>query len=100
MGDPRSRPVVQANTCIMSRPGELLADVLEAALLSCPEQSECQSTEDMLSKFDLANYVIRREGVDICVGSRDATSLYASLLHDNSARHCGELVRNCPSKST
>ena len=32
LGDPASRPVVQASTCITSRPGEIIADVLEAAL--------------------------------------------------------------------
>lgn len=96
----KSKNLVIVNTfvCKKSRPGELLADVLEAALLLCPGQSECQSTEDMLSKIDLANDVIREKGVDICVGSGDATALYPSLLHDDSARHCGNLIRNCPAK--
>ena len=38
LGDPKSRPIVQASSCVTSRPGEILADLLEAALLSYPEQ--------------------------------------------------------------
>ena len=43
-GDPKSRPVVQASSCVTSRPGELLADILNAALNSYPTQHECLST--------------------------------------------------------
>ena len=32
LGDPKTRPIVQASSCLTSRPGEILADVLEAAL--------------------------------------------------------------------
>ena len=35
--DPKTRPVVQASSCITSRPGELVADILEAALLAYPQ---------------------------------------------------------------
>ena len=95
-GDPRSRPVVQASSCLTSRPGEIVADVLEAALQSLPVTNECQSTEDMLSRIDKARHVIEDEGINICVGSGDVKALYPSLLHKPSAKFCGDLIRNCP----
>ena len=60
-GDPKTRPVVQANTCITSRPGEIIADVLEACLQSLPEDKECQSTEEMLVKINQAAIVIKKD---------------------------------------
>ena len=95
-GDPKSRPIVQASSCVTSRPGELLADVIEAALLSFPNQQECQSTEEMLAKIDSANKVIQSEAVDVCVGSADVVGLYPSLEHLESAKLCGELILMCP----
>ena len=95
-GDPKSRPVVQANTCITSRPGEILADILDAALHSFPESMECQSTEEMLAEIDRASTTIEKEGVDVCIGSGDAVSLYPSLQHETSARLCAEIITRCP----
>ena len=97
-GDPRSRPVVQANSCLTSRPAEILADILDGALLSLPGQSECISTEDMLSRVDSANEIVKAHGVDICVGSGDAVALYPSLRHQESARLCAETIRECPAR--
>ena len=96
LGDPKSRPIVQASSCITSRPGEILADILQAALLSFPNQQECLSTEEMLAKVDLANEVIRSKGVDVCVGSGDVVGLYPSLQHAHSSKLCGELIVACP----
>ena len=95
-GDPSSRPIVQANSCVTSRPGELLANLLEGALLSYPVQQECKSTEEMLAKVDLANKEVMARGKDICVGSGDVVALYPSLRHKESAKMCGEMVRNAP----
>ena len=97
-GDPCSRPVVQASSCLTSRPAEILADVIEGALQSLPNQSECISTEDMLARIDLANNTVRERGIDICVGSGDAVALYPSLRHKESASLCAQLIRDCPAK--
>ena len=95
-GDPRTLPIVQASSCVTSRPAEILADVLEAALQSFPRQSECASTEEMLTRIDKANDDIRSRGVNVCVGSGDAVSLYPSLRHRESARLCAEMMLKCP----
>ena len=95
-GDPQSRPIVQDSSCITSRPGEIVADVLEAVLHSAKRSQECQSTEDMLAKIDLARDVIEAEGDNICVGSGDVVALYPSLLHEHSAEVCADLIRNSP----
>ena len=47
---------------MISRPAELLADILEGALQSLPNQAECISTEDMLARIDQANTVVRKRG--------------------------------------
>ena len=99
-GDPRSRPIVQANSCLTSRPAEILADVLEAAIQALPVQTESRSTEDMLAKVDRANESIRASGVDVCVGSGDAVSLYPSLQHQQSAHLCKQLVVDSPASFT
>ena len=95
-GDPRSRPVVQANTCITSRPGEILADILDAAIQSFPDSLECQSTEEMLAEIDKVNPTIENEGKNVCIGSGDAVSLYPSLQHEASAKLCAEIIMSCP----
>ena len=96
----KSHPIVQASSCITSRPAELLSDILEGALLSLPQQSECISTEDMLARVDAANQVIRDKATNICVASGDAVALYPSLRHKESARLCAELIRSCPATIT
>ena len=95
-GDPKSRPIVQASSCITSRPAEILSDILEGALKSFPTLTECQSTEDMLVRVDKANVEVRARGKDVCVGSGDAVALYPSLKHKLSARLCAEVIRTCP----
>ena len=97
-GDPVSRPIVQASSCVTSRPGELLADIIEAAIMSYPGHSECQSTEDMLAKVDKAAETIREVGKDVCMGSGDAVALYPSLLHEESALYCADVIRRCPAR--
>ena len=99
-GNPKTRPIVQASSCVTSRAGEILADFLDAALLSFPTQTESKSTEDMLARIDAANQKIREEGGDICVGSGDAVALYPSLVHKESARLCREMVLACPANIT
>ena len=92
LGDPKSRPVVQASSCVTFIPGETLTEILNAALMAYPNQYECLSTEEMLAKVDKANKVIRDQGV----GSGDATALYPSLRHDESVRLCKDVILNCP----
>ena len=95
-GDPRSRPIVQASSCLTSRPGELIADVLEGALAAFPISTECQSTEEMLARVDEATKEVEENGKNICVGSGDVTALYPSLEHNTSARLCSELILTTP----
>ena len=96
LGEPKSRPVVQASSCITSRPGEILGNILEATLQSLPEQTECKSTEEMLAQIDSVNDKIKSEGINIFVESGDAVALYPSLLHAASAKHCHDLILRCP----
>ena len=91
MGDSKSCPIVQASSCVTSRPGEILADVLEAALLSFLEQQECQSTEDMLAKVDkvdVANGLIRESAKDVCVGSGDCGGIVSKPQAQRECRDC------------
>ena len=95
-GDPKTRPIVQANSCVTSRPGEVLADLLEAALMAYPEQAECRSTEEILAKIDAENMTVKEMGVNVVVGSGDVVGLYPSLRHHESARMCGKMVLDSP----
>ena len=95
-GNPKSRPIVQASSCVTSHPGEILADILDAAILANPVQHESLSTEEMLAKVDRANEVIRGMARDICVGSGDVVGIYPSLQHDHSASLCGKMILDCP----
>ena len=95
-GDHKSRPVVPATSCVTSRPGEVLTEILNAALRSFPVKHECLSTEEMLVKVDNANQVVREQGRYICVGSGDVTALYLSLRHEESSKLCGEVIKYYP----
>ena len=75
-----------------SRPGELLADILESVILSSDKQMESKSTEDVLSQLDNVAGVVEEKATSACVGSGDATALYPSLRHAPSARLCGQLI--------
>ena len=97
-GDPKSRPVVLASTCITSRPDKVLADILEVTLQSMSDNLECQSTEEMLAKINRANDTIEKEAKDIYVGSGDAIALYTSLQHEASAKYCSDLIKRCPAR--
>ena len=97
-GDPKSRPIIQASSCITSRSSEIVSDILEAALLTFPVQHECKSTEDMLAKIDEANVKVQLEGVDVCVGSGDVVALYPSIQHKDGARQCAEMIRSHPAE--
>ena len=93
-GDPKTRPIVQASSCVTSRPGEILADIMDAALQAQDVQQECKITEEMLARVDAATKVINEEGIDVCVGSGDVVGLYPSLKHQESAKLCGSMVTN------
>ena len=75
-GNPKSRTIVQASSCLTTRPSEIVADILESALMAFPTQHECKITEDMLAMVDQANLKVQEVGVDVCVGSGDMVALY------------------------
>ena len=96
LGDPKTRPIVQARSCVTSRAGEIVADLLDAALLSFPEQLECKSTEEMLARVDDANEKVQKDGIDVCIGSGDVIGLYPNLKHKESSKMCADMIKNCP----
>ena len=46
--DPKTRPVVGARSCMTSRPGEALCDIMGAVVKETSEEEESLSTEDTL----------------------------------------------------
>ena len=97
-GNPASRPIVQASSCVTSHPIEILADILEAALLSHPIKGEYKNTEEMLARVYKANLEVEAHASNVCVGSGDVVGLYPSLRHMESAEMCAQVIKTCPAK--
>ena len=57
-GDPEARAIIGASCCTTSRPGDIIADVLEPVAWNGGKNAsneECQSTEEMLSMMEQAS---------------------------------------------
>ena len=92
-GHPESRPVVTAQTGILSRAGDVLADFIGPIILVNTPRLEDQSTEEVLYQLEEAQRSIVESGtVDAMVGSLDVKSLYPSLDQDHAAELVSQLV--------
>ena len=60
--------------------GEMISDLIELIARVCPEQSEAQSTEDLMREIEETNLKIKSKGKDdIVVAGMDISALYPSL---------------------
>ena len=50
----------------------------------------------MLARVDQATLDVEARGSNVCVGSGDVVALYPSLLHEQSAKLCRDLILQCP----
>ena len=83
VGDPVTRPIVSATSCVNSRLGEVLADFISAVRKS-DKRSECVSTEDMLAQCIAADERIRELGLSsnrliLMAASGDAVGLFTNI---------------------
>ena len=95
-GTPKTRPVVGASSGLGTGLGELLSDLVRPVSQARGSQSECQSTEEMVSRIEEANQRLQDEQVqDLMVGSLDVVALYPSIDQKVGARIVAEeMLRN------
>ena len=92
-GDPKTRPVVNAGTSVNSRLGDVVSDILAAVNNADEHTDECNSTEEMLYHLGEAAREVAKKGKKVVVASEDADALYPNLDIIQSAKICGEAVR-------
>ena len=92
-GEPKTRPVVAANTCVNGRLSDQVSDILVPVAMS-EDSEECLSSEEMLYHVGEASKVIQEKGVNVIVTSEDVDGLYPNIDILASAKICGEAVRN------
>ena len=59
---PKSRPIVGATKGLTIALGEMISDLIELIARVCPEQSEAQSTEDLMREIEETNVKIKSKG--------------------------------------
>ena len=95
VGDPVTRPIVSATSCVNSRLGEMLADVIGAVRKS-DKRSECVSTEDMLAQCEAADERIRQLSLvggaipNLMAASGDAVGLFTNIDNVSGPRQVRE----------
>ena len=87
-GVPKSRPIVGATRGLTTALGEMISDVIEPIARVSPEQSEAQSTEELMREIEETNKELRdlKSGEGIVVASMDVSALYPSLDQRESAK--------------
>ena len=81
-GVPKSRPLCNASQTINGRLSEAVSDTLSDMLAADGDSAEVVSTEDLLSKVEDFNNLIREgqvEGDKLVLGSLDVEALYPSI---------------------
>merc|ERR1712082_332703 len=94
-GDPQARAIIGASCCTTSRPGDIIADVLEPVAWNGGKNAsneECQSTEEMLSMMEQASDRLEKEGRDPMTMSLDAKKLYQSMVIKEAAREVAQEI--------
>ena len=93
-GHLQSRPVVTAASCLSSRAGDQLSDLLEPLISVKSPRLEDLSTEEVLAQLKEAQDTVKEAGLkDVMVGSLDVKALYPSLDQEGSARAVAQFVR-------
>ena len=59
---PKSRLIVGATKGLTIALGEMISDLIELIARVCPEQSEAQSTEDLMREIEETNVKIKSKG--------------------------------------
>ena len=90
---PPSRPIGDGNNAPDSQLSWIMANICQKAADSLFSETECTSTEDMLSAIDKANEAPVRLSNQVCV-SLDAVWLYPSLQKEETSSVCAEMVVN------
>ena len=86
-GVPESRPIVGAIQGLTTALGEMISDLIELITRMCPEQSEAQSTEELMRDIQNINSNNKnKSGKEIVVASMDVSALYPSLDQAESVR--------------
>ena len=91
-GEPKTRPLCSASTCINGRLSDVVSDILTPVAIAEGEE-ECLSSEEMLYHIGEATKVILVDGKNVVVASEDVDGLFPNLEIMSSAILCGNAVR-------
>ena len=94
-GDPECRIIIGASNCTTSRPGDIIADVLEPVAWNGGQNAsneECQSTEEMLSMIEEASDKLEKEGMDPMTMSLDVKKLYNNMVIREAAKEVAQEI--------
>ena len=92
-GVPKLRPIVGATKGLTLALGEMILDLIELIARICPEQSEAQSTEELMREIQESySKISDKSGKEIVVASMDVSALYPSLDQAESARIVKEFI--------
>ena len=92
-GEPKTRPVVGADTCANGRMSDIMSDFLGPVADAIKESDECKSTEEMLYKTEEATKVIEREGENVVVASEDVEGIFPNLEIMACSKICAAAVK-------
>ena len=77
-GIAQTRPIVGASSCMAARASEIITDVLDC-FVGGNETIEVESTQEMLAKMNVAEYIVEIEGINVIGGSTDLVAMFTEI---------------------